>query len=77
MAVWSLPADQRVSYPKCVIVRDDVGDAWLHVYTAAPSTVRLHPAVVDFLRGVLADLPPYRRRYRHPTQSTCSLTVVR
>jgi hypothetical protein len=48
-----------MSYPECAVVpggdRDQV--AWLFVFAATPSAVRLCPDLTRFLREALADLP--------------------
>jgi hypothetical protein len=62
VVMWSLPGNSQVSYPECVVLRDRARDAWLHVYAASPSTVRLHPTVIEFLRAALADLPAHATR---------------
>lgn len=75
--VWSLPAATHASYPDCVVLRDGTGAAWLHVYAASPSTVRLHPILIEFLRDALTDLPAYPTQYGQPARAVGSLRVAR
>jgi hypothetical protein len=74
--MWSLPADTHASYPDCVVLRDGAGAAWLHVHAASPSTVRLHPVVIEFLRDALADLPAHPTRHGQPARAVGSLRVA-
>jgi len=61
--VWTLP--RRDEYPECVLVASHQR-AWLHVFAARPSVVRLNPGIVTFLLDEgLADLPTWRRDAAH------------
>ena len=44
------------TYPECVLIASG-RRAWLHVFSATPSVVRLHRRAVRFLQEALADLP--------------------
>ena len=58
----SLRKDPTMSYPDCLVVGQ--GDrAWLHVFAATPSAVKLHPRTVGFLQDALADLPATPARW--------------
>lgn len=40
----------------CVVAGPSRREAWLYVHAPAPTVLRLRPPVVEFLRGVLAEL---------------------
>lgn len=52
--VWILP--KETLSPECVLIATD-RRAWLHVFAAFPSVVRLNGRTVEFLLSALADLP--------------------
>ena len=53
--VWTLPRG-GVLYPECVLIATG-RRAWLHVFAASPSVVRLNERTVEFLQYALAELP--------------------
>lgn len=54
--MWTLPKQATYSHPECVLVASH-SRAWLHVFAASPSVVRLNPRTVQFLQYALAELP--------------------
>ena len=61
--VWTLPRDN--DYPECVLIASG-RRAWIHVFAARPSVIRLNPGIVTFLldKG-LTDLPTWQRDPAH------------
>jgi hypothetical protein len=51
---WTLPWD--VLYPECVLIATH-RRAWMHVFAASPSVVRLNKRTVQFLQYAVAELP--------------------
>jgi len=61
--MWTLP--RMNEFPECVLIASQQR-AWIHVFAARPSVMRLNPGIVTFLLDEgLANLPTWRRDQAH------------